>query len=161
MTPLLSFFFRLPEGNQAEVELVELEHVPEVGLALTMRSGPVVIEIDYDVDPDRARDFYDVMLKVQRLRLRNGAFNWSLSRDIAHPAIWTERYQCPTWGDYLRTRNRLTLADMELNDIARSFNRAEGGLKVRRKLERPWGSVRWKADSPDPKQDAVGYIGPQ
>jgi hypothetical protein len=32
---------------------------------------------------------------------------------------------------------------------------------VRRRLERPFGSVRWKADSPDPYRDsAVTYIAP-
>ena len=32
--------------------------------------------------------------------------------------------------------------------------------RVRRRLERPFGSVRWRADSPDPQQETVGYLGP-
>jgi MFS family permease len=158
--PILGILLPLPQSSEADVELVELANEPQVGMALTMRSGPVVIEIDYDVDPDQAREFYDAMLKVQRTRLRNGGFNWSLSRDIADPALWTERYQCPTWGDYLRMRDRFTQTDVELHDEARLFNRLEGNLRVRRKLERPFGSVRWKVDSPDPQQDGIGYLGP-
>jgi Transmembrane secretion effector len=160
LLPILGILLPLPQSSEADVEPVQLAHEPQVGMALTMRSGPVVIEIDYDVDPAQAREFYDAMLKVQRTRLRNGGFNWSLSRDIADPALWTERYQCPTWGDYLRMRDRFTQTDMGLHDAARQFNRIEGDMKVRRKLERPFGSVRWKVDSPDPQQDQIGYLGP-
>ena len=158
--PLLAILFPLPQATAADVELVELAHQPEVGLALTMRSGPVVIEIDYEVDPAQAREFYAAMLKVQRTRLRNGGFDWSISRDIADPALWTERYQCPTWGDYLRMRDRFSQTDIMLHEEARSFNRTARELRVRRKLERPFGSVRWKADSPDPHQPTIGYLGP-
>lgn len=160
LTPILGILLPLPQTSLADVELVELVNQPEVGMAVTMRSGPVVIEIDYNVDPAQAREFYDAMLQVQRTRLRNGGFNWSISRDIADPAIWTERYQCPTWGDYLRMRDRFTQADIDLHEAARSFDKTAGVLQIRRKLERPFGSVRWKADSPDNQQPTIDYIGP-
>jgi MFS family permease len=158
--PILGILLPLPQSSEADVAPVELVNQPQVGMALTLRSGPVVIEIDYDVDPALAREFYGSMLQVQRTRLRNGGFNWSLSRDIADPALWTERYQCPTWGDYLRMRDRFTQTDIDLHEAARHFNRFEGELRVRRKLERPFGSVRWKVDSPDPQQGEIGYLGP-
>ncbi len=160
LSPLLGLLLPLPEGSQDEVELIELDNEPEVGMALTLRSGPIVIEIDYEVDPADARAFYDAMLKVQRTRLRNGGFAWSLSRDIADPALWTERYQCPTWGDYLRMRGRFTQADLDLHLASRAFHRGVEELRIRRKLERPFGSVRWQSDSPDPQQDASIYLGP-
>jgi hypothetical protein len=147
-------------GDQADTEEVPLGHEPAVGMALTLRSGPVVIEVDYDVDPERARDFYAVMMKMQSMRKRNGGFEWSLARDIADPALWTERYHCPTWGDYLRLRDRFTQADIELQTQADAFNRSHQGNRVRRRLERPFGSVRWKADSPDPQQDTVSWMAP-
>jgi hypothetical protein len=100
------------------------------------------------------------MVKLQRARNRIGAFDWSISRDIANPAIWVERYHCPTWGDYLRMRDRYTTPEFELQELADSFNRTGHGHRVRRRLERPFGSVRWKADSPDPYRGTVGYIGP-
>jgi hypothetical protein len=157
---LLGLLLPLPEASEADVEPFQLANEPEVGMALPRRSGPVILEIDYDVDPAQARDFYDAMLKVQRTRLRNGGFNWSIARDIADPALWTERYQCPTWGDYLHMRERCTQADKAVQMLARSFDRKAGDLRVRRRLERPFGSVRWRADSPDPGQATIGYIGP-
>ena len=151
----------LPEPVPAGAELVPIGHEPEIALALTMRSGPVIVEIDYRVDPDRARPFYDAMLGLQRTRLRNGGFNWSLARDIADPALWTERYLSPTWGDYLRVRDRFTQADFDAQALADAFMMPGEIKHVRRRLERPFGSVRWQADSPDLQQEPMGYFGGQ
>ncbi len=160
LTPLLGYIVRLRAGDETSAEMAPIETEPDVALALTLRSGPVTIELDYQVDPDSARDFYEVMRQMQGARLRRGAFNWTLSRDIADPARWTERYQCPTWADYLRQRSRYTQADRDLQAQADAFHSGEGGIRVRRMLERPFGSVRWRADSPDPRQDTVDYVGP-
>ncbi|MDR2856866.1 MAG: MFS transporter [Novosphingobium sp.] len=159
-TILLGLLFPLQGDQEIDTSSVDIGYEPEVALGLTLRSGPVVIEIEYDVEPDLARDFYDVMVRLQRARNRIGAFDWSISRDIADPAIWVERYHCPTWGDYLRMRDRYTQAEFELQERADSYNRTGHGHRVRRRLERPFGSVRWKADSPDLYQGTVDYIGP-
>ena len=84
-------------------------------LHLTARSGPIVVEIEYRVMQDSARAFYNVMQQVQLSRQRNGAYGWSIARDIADPELWTERYHCPTWLDYLRQRNRATQSERELH----------------------------------------------
>jgi hypothetical protein len=159
-TALLGYVFRLAGDEEVDTGSVDIGYEPKVALGLTMRSGPVVIEVEYDVDLDEAREFYGVMVKLQRARNRIGAFDWSISRDIADPTIWVERYHCPTWGDYLRMRTRYTQAEYELQEMADGFNRNGDGRVVRRRLERPFGSVRWKAESPDPFQGTVGYIGP-
>lgn len=158
--PLLMIAFPLPHDHETASEMVEMSSAPEMALDLSMRSGPIVIAIEYRVEPDSARAFYDAMLQLQRVRLRNGSFNWSLSRDIADPAVWTERFQFPTWGDYLRTRDRYTQADVQAQADVDAYMIAGEGKVIRRRLERPFGSVRWQPDSPDDRQDAVGYLGP-
>jgi len=160
LTPVLAFLFPLPETGASAVESVAIDHEPEVAMDLTLRSGPVVIEVDYRIHPDQARSYYDAMLKVQRTRLRNGGFNWSISRDIADPSLWTERYQFPTWGDYLRMRDRFTQADLDAQAAVEAFTVEGEPKRVRRRLERPFGSVRWRADTPDPREETLGYLGP-
>lgn len=161
LTLILALFLPLPRGEgEEDTATVDIGYAPEVALGVTMRSGPVIIEVEYDVNPDRARDFYELMLMVQKVRLRNGGFDWSIARDIADPALWTERYHCPTWGDYLRMRDHYTQSDLDLQTAADEFNQSGQGRRVRRRLERPFGSVRWKADSPDPKMGNMGYMGP-
>ena len=56
-------------------------------------------------------------------------------------------------------RDRYTQADSDVQEAARAFSTL-GGLQVRRKLERPFGSVRWKQDTPDPKAEGITYFGP-
>jgi MFS family permease len=123
---------------------------PEAALAVSGRSGPIVIEVEYTVAPDRARAFYNAMLDVGSVRQRNGAYNWTLLRDVASETIWIERYNCPTWHDYLRQRNRMT--EGEYGAFALAINETASGEEppVRRLLERPLGSVRWQSLSRDP-----------
>lgn len=160
LMPLLMIASPLPKDDQAASEIADIQSDLDVALNLSMRSGPVVIAIEYRIEPDKARDFYDAMRQLQRVRLRNGSFNWSLSRDIGDPSIWTERFQFPTWGDYLRTRDRYTQADLKAQADVDAFMIADTVKVIRRRLERPFGSVRWQKDSPDTQQDSVGYTGP-
>ncbi|HWV12463.1 MAG TPA: MFS transporter [Sphingobium sp.] len=146
----------LPEGLEESI----LTHQPQVGLSLTPRSGPIIVEIDYRVDTNKARDFYAAVQKLRSARLRSGAFGWSVARDIADPELWTEHYHCPTWGDYLRQRDRMTIGDRQVEDAANRFHHGSNEGRVRRRLERPTGSVRWHADTPDRRDEAIDIIYP-
>ena len=86
-------------------------------------------------------------IRVRGKKIRLGGFR--------RGGVWVT-----TWGDYLRMRDRYTQTDFDVQEQADSFNRTGHGHRVRRRLERPYGSVRWKADSPDPRIDTVGYFGP-
>ena len=117
LSPLLGLWITMPPvggRNEAADSLAD----PEVKLSLTGRSGPLVVEIEYRVDQDNARAFHGVMQEVQLSRQRNGAYGWTIARDIADPEIWLERYHCPTWLDYLRQRNRSTQSDRALHQRA-------------------------------------------
>lgn len=148
VSPLLGLWIRMPPVGGRD-DAADLLADPEVQLSLTGRSGPIVVEIEYRVDPDRARLFHGLMQEVQLSRQRNGAYGWSIARDLADPELWTERYHCPTWLDYLRQRNRATQSERALHQRAMAFHRGIEPVKIRRMLERPFGSVRWKEDTPD------------
>jgi hypothetical protein len=154
---LIGLILPVPAVEKAEADMQERRPEPEVNMDLTLRSGPIVIEIDYRVPLELARDYYAAMLVLRRARLRSGAFDWSLSRDIAEPELWTERYHCPTWGDYLRQRDRATQADREIEQQAAAYHIGFEGRRVRRRLERPVGSVRWRSDTPDPGDAGIIY----
>src|ERR1700738_1453961 len=148
LSPLLGLWLKMPRGG-ARHEGAEGLARSEGRLVLTGRSGPLVVEIEYRVDQECARAFHNVMQEVQLSRQRNGAYGWSIARDIADPELWTERYHCPTWLDYLRQRNRSTQSERALHQRAMDFHLGPEPVRVRRMLERPFGSVRWKEDTPD------------
>ncbi|ANW05110.1 MFS transporter [Bradyrhizobium icense] len=149
ISPLLGIWLRMPPVGARNEDATELLADPEVRLSLTGRSGPLVVEIEYRVAQDNARAFHNVMQEVQLSRQRNGAYGWSIARDIGDPELWTERYHCPTWLDYLRQRNRATQSERALHQRAIDFHLGPEPIRVRRMLERPFGSVRWKEDTPD------------
>ncbi len=148
VSPLLGFWLPMPRIG-ARSEDADVLADPEVKLSLTGRSGPLVVEIEYRVAQDNARAFHNVMQDVQLSRQRNGAYGWSIARDIADPELWTERYHCPTWLDYLRQRSRSTQSERALHQQAIAFHLGPEPVRIRRMLERPFGSVRWKDDTPD------------
>ncbi|MGH6680116.1 MAG: MFS transporter, partial [Bradyrhizobium sp.] len=107
LSPLLGVVLQMPRIGTPD-EAAESLADPQVRLSLTARSGPLLVVIEYRVAQDSARAFHNVMQEVQLSRQRNGAYGWSIARDIADPELWIERYHCPTWLDYLRQRNRAT-----------------------------------------------------
>ena len=147
-SPLIGFWLTMPVVGTSSDDAEALAD-PEVHLSITARSGPVVLEIEYRVDQKRAREFHNLMQKVQLSRQRNGAYGWSIARDLTDPELWTERYHCPTWLDYLRQRNRPTQQERALTQSAQEFHLGPDPVRIRRMLERPFGSVRWKEDTPD------------
>ena len=48
---------------------------------------------------------------VERIRRRNGACDWHLQRDLAHPDHYTERFIVDSWLTYRRQQERSTAAD--------------------------------------------------
>jgi MFS family permease len=147
-SPLIGFWLRMPRIGERGEEADVLDD-PKVRLALTGRSGPLVVEIEYRVAQENARAFHEIMQDVQLFRQRNGAYGWSIARDIADPELWTERYHCPTWFDYLRQRNRSTQSERAMEQQAIAFHVGPDPVRVRRMLERPFGSVRTKHDTRD------------
>ena len=157
-SPLLGLWMRMPTVSGPNELSLDVLADPEVRLSLTPRSGPIVIEIEYRVDPAKARLFYAVMQHVQLSRQRNGAYGWSIARDIADPELWTEHFHCPTWHDYLRQRSRSTASERALHVRANEFHIGPEPIRIRRMLERPVGSVRWKEDTPDRSTAATTAI---
>ena len=148
-SPVLGLWMRMPTVSGPNELSLDVLADPEVRLSLTPRSGPIIVEIEYRVDPAKARLFYALMQHVQLSRQRNGAYGWSIARDIADPKLWTERFHCPTWHDYLRQRSRSTATERALHVRANEFHIGPEPIRIRRMLERPIGSVRWKEDTPD------------
>src|SRR5271165_6070385 len=65
ISPLLGLWMRMPAASGPNELSLDVLADPEVRLSLTPRSGPIVIEIEYRVDPAKARLFYAVMQHVQ------------------------------------------------------------------------------------------------
>lgn len=139
---LLLGFLR-PLAPIADVNLDPLREwsPPDTAVPIEPRSGPVVVSIDYRIRPDDVPAFLATMAERRRVRIRDGARHWTLLRDLADPEIWSERYQSPTWLDYIRHNNRVTQADAEVTQRLRALHVGPEPPRVRRLVERQTGSL--------------------
>lgn len=153
LTAALGLWLPMPRVEGSHRDMVTNHAEPEINLPVAGRSGPVVLEIEYRVPAPDARAFYYTMMDVQLSRQRNGAYGWSIARDVANAEVWIERLHYPTWHDYLRQGDRITVPDRELEKRAHAFHRGPEPVRVRRVLERPFGATPDPA--PDLKPDEV------
>src|SRR5438105_2436953 len=100
------------------------------------RDGPVMVTIEYFIDPQRAADFDDVMAESRSARLRAGAVSWGLFEDLEHPGRYVEYFACDSWADYLRRFDRFTAADERLHAQRHALHIAEGPPRISRFLAR-------------------------
>src|SRR5947209_19099777 len=96
--------------------------VPRLLIEPRLQEGPVMVQIEYCIDPHRAEDFLCAMREVRRMRERDGAFGWFLARDPANEERHVEAFMAESWVDYLRQLERMTDADHATEDNARSFH---------------------------------------
>ncbi len=104
--------------------------MPVVDARVGPNSGPVMITIEYRIDPARVHEFRRVMSAMRVLRRRDGANFWGLFFDAADPECYREYFVVDSWIEHLRQHGRATLADQELLDRAREFHRGEGAPTV-------------------------------
>jgi len=126
----------LPQFGGANLDPLNRFRAPPLALALTPRSGPVMVMVDYEIDPADVSEFLTCMALRRRMRIRDGAQQWVLLRDLEHPTHWSEGYHVPTWTEYIRHNERRTQADAALSDRLNALNRAPEGERVHRMIER-------------------------
>jgi hypothetical protein len=148
LSAALGLILRVPNVEGIHRDSITTPADPEIALAINGNSGPVVIEIEYRVAADKARDFYNTMVEIQLSRQRNGAYGWAIARDVANPEIWTERMHYPSWHDYLRQRQRATVTERDLQAHAATFHQGPEPPSVRRLLDRPYSSDSDAVDIP-------------
>ncbi|WP_213806809.1 MFS transporter [Granulicella sp. dw_53] len=81
-----------------------------------LTEGPVRISIEYVVPIDRYAEFTHAIHQLRGVRLRDGAIRWGIFRDAVDPTHLNETFVMESWLDYLRSRERVTLADREIQD---------------------------------------------
>ncbi|HEV7516874.1 MAG TPA: MFS transporter, partial [Thermoanaerobaculia bacterium] len=84
--------------------------------------GPVLVTVQYQVDPARQSEFKEAMRAVRRIRLRDGAMEWGLFADAAVEHRRVEVFLVKSWLEYLRQRERMTVADRDVTERARAFH---------------------------------------
>ena len=109
---------------------------PKIEVDIEPRSGPIIVTVEYLIRDEDVYAFLGAMSERRRIRRRDGARQWTLLRDLANPELWIERYESPTWVEYVRHNQRVTHADAEIGDRVRALHYGANPPVARRLIER-------------------------
>ncbi len=128
--------FAIPPLVALDLDPLDQFREPALRLDIRSRSGPIMVMVDYEIEQRDVTAFLVAMAERRRVRIRDGARQWALLRDLENPGIWTETYHVPTWVEYVRHNTRRTKADAEINERLLALHRGPGRPRVHRMIER-------------------------
>lgn len=89
-----------------------------------MEEGPVLVVVEYHIDPAQLKAFMDAMSPMKTIRMRDGAIRWNLFRDVTTAGHYIESFIVESWIEHLRQHERFTVSDREIQKRVRSFQAA-------------------------------------
>ena len=110
------------------------EPVPATPVELD--DGPVMVTLEYLIDPARRAEFESIMAETREARMREGAVLWGLFEDIQQPGRFVEYFACDTWADYLRRFQRFTAMDERLREMRFAFHLGDAPPRISRYIAR-------------------------
>ena len=136
MIVLLAFNRRVKVALADEADVTPGAQLPDLAIALepSPDDGPVLIQIDYRIEPANRDAFLKSIYDVEPIRRRNGAGSWRIFRDLEEDGRFVERFIIASWAEYIRLRTRMTMADRRLLDHVQQMQRPGEPLRVSRFL---------------------------
>ena len=120
-TPLLILISRLPD---APINLGAWDHWPKPLFAceIGLTEGPVLVTVEYEVEPSQAEEFLAALQKYSRVRRRDGAYRWGIYRDTERATHYVETFIVESWAEHLRQHGRVTIADRAIEENVDRFD---------------------------------------
>ena len=84
--------------------------------------GPVLVMVEYRIDPQNRDAFLAALDKVANERRRDGAYAWCVFEDTGEEGRMVETFLVESWLEHLRQHERVTHADRAQEDAARRFD---------------------------------------
>ncbi len=128
----LSFRVRVRMGDEAEV--TPGVQLPELSIALEPLpdDGPVLIQVQYEIDPGNHRAFLEAIQECEATRRRNGASDWRVFRDLGNEKHFVERFIITSWAEYVRLRSRMSVADRQIHERMERFQNPGVPIRITR-----------------------------
>lgn len=126
---VLSWSWKLQGG--AEIDLTPSMHwpVPVLTIDAEPDRGPVLVTVEYHINPERRRAFLTALRVLGQQRRRDGAYAWDIFEEAAQRGRFLETFLVASWLEHLRQHERVTNADRVVQDVVRQYD-AEAEPKV-------------------------------
>ena len=96
--------------------------MPRVVREPKSEEGPVLVTVEYRIDPAKEQDFADAMEGMKKTRRRDGAIRWGLYRDTSDPSRHMETFVLESWVEHLRQHERVTISDRSVQERVNTFH---------------------------------------
>jgi MFS family permease/quinol monooxygenase YgiN len=117
--------WKLQTGER--MDLSPSMHWPQPLLATDIAHdrGPVMVMIEYRIDPAQREDFLSAVTELAAERRRDGAYAWGMFEDAADPSRCVEYFMTESWVEHLRQHERVTHADRIVQQRVQRFHQGE------------------------------------
>jgi predicted MFS family arabinose efflux permease len=88
--------------------------------------GPVMVMVEYRIDPKNRAEFLRALRQNSSERRRDGAYDWDIFEDPADEGRFVETFLTDSWLEHLRLHRRVTKADRFSEQAVRRFQIGEG-----------------------------------
>jgi len=129
--------FKVEAGVVEDLTPAQFARPAGTDIELDPHEGPVLITVEYKIDPARAEEFLAMMQDSRRNRLRHGMLSWGLFRDPADPARYIEHFVDESWVEHLRHFERMSAFDLALRERRLSFHVGDQPPIVHRLIAQP------------------------
>jgi predicted MFS family arabinose efflux permease len=124
-----TIFYRLRGGESLDLEPSLHWSMPPMVNEPNPQAGPVLVTVEYRIDPARADQFVEAMDAMKRILRRDGAMRWGLFRDPTLPGRYLETFLVESWAEHMRQHARVTNEDRAIQERVRAFH--EGAVAPR------------------------------
>ncbi|WP_324763540.1 MFS transporter (plasmid) [Sinorhizobium meliloti] len=108
---VLAAIWRLPRDAGADLAPSHHWAEPVVSVQPAGDRGPVLVEIEYRIAPERTAEFVAALRRFRSVRQRDGAIRWDVWEDVAEPGRVVESFVVESWLEHQRQHARVTHAD--------------------------------------------------
>jgi MFS family permease/quinol monooxygenase YgiN len=127
---LLTVRYRLRCAEKLDLQASLHWDQPAIAFEPCPNDGPVLITLEYRIDPANAEEFTKVMQALSQIRRRDGAIQWGLYQDLSDPGRFVETALVESWVEHKRQFARVTNADKVIEERVRAFHISNEPPKV-------------------------------
>jgi hypothetical protein len=88
--------------------------------------GPVLVTVEYRIDPKDRKAFLSALGQYSRERRRDGAYEWGIFEDPSDEGRFIETFMTDSWLEHLRLHRRVTKGDQISEEAVRRFQIGDG-----------------------------------
>ncbi len=131
---VLAIRWRLPQDSASDLSPSNHWAEPVVSMQPADDRGPVLIEIEYRIEPARLPEFVSALRQFRFSRQRDGAIRWDVWEDVEETGRIVESFVVESWVEHQRQHGRVTRTDQLDQETIKAFHLGERPPLVRHLL---------------------------